>query len=80
VTTSTPPAQTVCDAETTVTLFYQGPEETDYEMRYVTYYTWATVWVRYVSFVFFNILVFFLSLLLPDVFPGLGCPQTVRGA
>jgi hypothetical protein len=32
-----------------VTLFYQGPARTDYEIRYVTYYTWATVWVRYVT-------------------------------
>ncbi|KAK3905160.1 hypothetical protein C8A05DRAFT_31034 [Staphylotrichum tortipilum] len=45
-TTSTPPPQTVCDAETTVTLLYQGAPQTQYEVTYVTYYTWATVWVR----------------------------------
>ncbi|KAG7285821.1 hypothetical protein NEMBOFW57_008115 [Staphylotrichum longicolle] len=45
-TTSTLPPQTVCDAETTITLFYQGPPQTNYEISYVTYYTWATVWVR----------------------------------
>jgi hypothetical protein len=31
-----------------VTLFYQGPPRTDYEIHYVTYQTWATVWVVYV--------------------------------
>lgn len=45
---SYPPAQTVCDAADTVTYFYQGPTHTDYEINYVTYYTWATVWVGYV--------------------------------
>ncbi|KAK3381116.1 hypothetical protein B0H63DRAFT_545490 [Podospora didyma] len=47
ITTTTffPPAQTVCEAEDTVTLYYQGPPHTDYEVNYVTYYTFATVWV-----------------------------------
>ncbi|KAK4107849.1 hypothetical protein N656DRAFT_802294 [Canariomyces notabilis] len=43
--TYTPPAQTVCDAETTETIFYQGPPRTVYQITYVTHYTRATVWV-----------------------------------
>lgn len=42
---SYPPAQTVCDAADTETYFYQGPAHTNYEISYVTYYTYATVWV-----------------------------------
>ncbi|KAK3693253.1 hypothetical protein B0T22DRAFT_532556 [Podospora appendiculata] len=44
-TTFIPPVQTVCSAEDTTTLYYQGPAQTNYEITYVTYYTWATVWV-----------------------------------
>ncbi|SPQ23403.1 1e799c4a-77a1-463b-ba40-6354720574f3 [Thermothielavioides terrestris] len=46
LTTFTPPAETVCGAETTVTLLYQGPPTTEYQIVTVTHYTWATVWVR----------------------------------
>lgn len=38
-----PPEQTVCHAETTQTLFYQGPPVTKWDINYVTYYTFATV-------------------------------------
>ncbi len=31
-----------------MTLFYEGAPRTDYSISYVTYYTWATVWVAYV--------------------------------
>ncbi|KAK3940466.1 hypothetical protein QBC46DRAFT_260976 [Diplogelasinospora grovesii] len=43
--TYTPPAQTVCDAGETVTYYYQGPPQTDYEVQYVTYDTWVTVYI-----------------------------------
>ncbi len=33
-----------------MTLFYQGAPRTDYSINYVTYYTWATVWVAYVIY------------------------------
>jgi hypothetical protein len=39
-----PPDQTVCYAETTETHFYQGPPVTKWDVDYVTYYTFATVW------------------------------------
>ena len=48
---SIPPEQTVCDgdeSQSTVTLYYQGPPQTDHEVHYVTYNTWVTVWVAYV--------------------------------
>ncbi len=35
-----------------MTLFYQGAPRTDYSINYVTYYTFATVWVAYVVPVF----------------------------
>jgi len=49
---SYPPAQTVCDGDEdipTVTVVYEGEPKTDYEVAYVTYNTWLTIWVGYVS-------------------------------
>ncbi|KAK5658104.1 hypothetical protein OQA88_2660 [Cercophora sp. LCS_1] len=40
-----PPDQTVCYAETTETHFYQGPPVTKWDVNYVTYYTFNTIWV-----------------------------------
>lgn len=40
-----PPDQTICEAERTVTYFYQGPAHTQYDVRTVTLYGYATVWV-----------------------------------
>ena len=43
---SYPPVQTVCDdSDSTVTVYYQGPARTDYQVQFVTYNTWATAWV-----------------------------------
>ncbi|CAK7212706.1 hypothetical protein SCUCBS95973_001554 [Sporothrix curviconia] len=46
-TTFVPPAQTVCavNGVPTVTYFYQGPAQTQYQVQYQTFNTWATVWV-----------------------------------
>ncbi len=46
-----PPQQTVCDGNEdvpTITLVYEGPPKTDYEVDYITYNTWVTIWVGYV--------------------------------
>jgi hypothetical protein len=47
----TPPAETVCagnDNQATITYIYQGAPQTDYQVQYVTYNTWITIWVGYV--------------------------------
>lgn len=33
----------------TVTYYYQGPPQTEYDVDYVTYNTWATIWIGYVD-------------------------------
>jgi hypothetical protein len=41
-----PPTQTVCGADRNAqTVVYEGPEQTEYEVDYVTYTTWQTVWI-----------------------------------
>lgn len=45
-----PPDQTICEAERTLTYFYQGPSQTQYDVQDVTLYGCATVWVGYVLF------------------------------
>ena len=45
---SVPPEQTLCDLDyeiPSVTIVYEGPTQTQYSVRYVTYNTWNTVWV-----------------------------------
>ncbi|KAM7203053.1 hypothetical protein V8F33_002401 [Rhypophila sp. PSN 637] len=51
--TFTPPTQTVCDGAgvATTTFYAKQTEQTKYEVDYVTYNTWVTVWVGQTQYV-----------------------------